>query len=313
VKVSRADTDDVLLLVVEPVCEKVPPADTVIVRDCMFPDGDALMEKDCEAVPVDVWLRRAVCVRLPEDVAVFDDVIDDVCVLVATTERVVDGEDVVVRVDVIERDCDGEAVPERVAAPELEPVAVLTSTVGEILPVGLPDGEDEVVRDATCVRVKEGEPEGLRDERPDLEKVGVPVDVLLDETEPEDVLELVVVLDTDDEPVMVLETRPVLDSTGDRDADFEPADERVAVRVDVAVLLDTADCVVKTVPKLVDVDLVDLVEVFEGKPEDVAKTATSTRTRSPPPSEAKTGAECAKTRHKRRHNTLPMKVALREP
>jgi hypothetical protein len=267
VKVRRDDTVDVLLLVEEPVCEEDLTAETEIVRDCMFPDGEALMEKDCEAVPVDVRLRRAVCVRFPEDVAVFDVVIDDVCVLVDTTERVVDGEDVVVLVDVIERDCDDEAVPERVAAPELEPVTVLTTTVGEILPVGLPDGDAEVDRDATCVRVREGEPEGLRVERPDLENVGVPVDVLLDETEPEDVLELVVVLDTDDEPVTVLEIRPVLDMTGDKDADFEPADVRVAVLVDVAVLLDIADCVVKTVPKLVNVDRVDLVDVFEGKPE----------------------------------------------
>jgi len=104
VKVSRADTVDVLLLVAEPDCEKDNRADTEIVGVCRLPDGDALMEKDCEAVPVDVRLRRAVQVLLPEVVAVLDDVIDDVCVFDITDERVVDGEDDVVFVDVIERD-----------------------------------------------------------------------------------------------------------------------------------------------------------------------------------------------------------------
>jgi hypothetical protein len=225
------------------------------------------MENDCDAVPVFVRLIRAVQVLLPEVVAVLDDVIDDVIVLDVTDVRVVDGEADVVLVDVIERDCEDEAVPERVAAPELEPVAVLTITVGEILPVGLPDGDDEVERDATWVRVREGEPEGLRDERPDREFVGVPVDVLLDETEPEAVLELVVVLETVVEPVIVFETRLESVLAGDREADFDIADVRVEVLVDVAVLEEKEVMVSAAVPRTVDDGFVDFVDVFEGAPE----------------------------------------------
>jgi hypothetical protein len=158
-------------------------------------------------------------------------------------------------------------VPERVAAPDFEPVAVLTRTVGEILPVGLPDGDAEAVRDAIGVRVKEGEPEGLRDERPDRDIVGVALDVLLDETEPVAVLELVVVFETDVEPVIVLET--LLDNVfaGDRDADFDNADVRVAVLVDVAVFEEREVMVRAAVPTTVLDGFADFVDVLEGAPE----------------------------------------------
>ena len=104
VNVRRDDTVDVLLLVEEPVSVDEIREETDIVSVCLLPDGEALMENDCDAVPVFVRLIRAVQVLLPEVVAVLDDVIDEVCVFVSTDERVVDGEPEVVFVDVIERD-----------------------------------------------------------------------------------------------------------------------------------------------------------------------------------------------------------------
>ena len=148
-------------------------------------------------------------------------------------------------------------------------MAVLTSTVGESLPEALPDGDVEDDFEDTSVRVREGEPEGLRDARPETENVGVPVDVLLEETDPDDVFEPVEVFDTEEDPVSVLDCLPDLVSTGERDADFDAAEERVAVLVDVAVLLEIADDVLTAVPKMVAVGLPDFVEVLEGKPEDL--------------------------------------------
>ena len=104
VKVRRDDSVDVLLLVEEPVSVDEIREETDIVSVCLLPEGEALMENDCDAVPVFVRLIRAVQVLLPEVVAVLDDVIDEVCVFVSTEERVVDGEPEVVFVDVIERD-----------------------------------------------------------------------------------------------------------------------------------------------------------------------------------------------------------------
>ena len=251
--------------------------------------ADARMEKDCVAEPVEVRLRAPERVALADVEGVFDDEMDAVVVLVAATVRVVVVDEDTVLVEVMERDCEAEDDSERVARDEAVTVPDLKTTVGVALPVNEPEGDADGVFDGARERVREGEPEGLREDRPDRDRVGVPDDVLLDETEPEDVLELVVVFETDAEPVTVLEILPEWDATGESEADFEPAEVRVPVLVDVAVLLEIELTVAAADGRACADATADFVDVFDGIDDIVAATAASTARRAGPARRAESG------------------------